>query len=189
MIPLETVTTPHGELQIAQAEPEDLAAILHIFDDAVAWLVAQGNVKQWGTKPFTEIPRMVERCQNHIVNDTFLVALRQAQAVGAICLNCSYPSYCWQDAPNDCVYVHPFATSPSVRGQGVGSALLRCAEDFARRHQKPYLRLDCFAEIPKLLAYYEGEGFVARGEFMVGDWQGRMYEKLLKKRRSHPAGA
>ena len=179
MIPLQTVTTAHGELQIAQAEPEDLAAMLTIFDDVVAWLGAQGSVKQWGTAPFSANPRLVERFHNHIAHDTFLVALKEEKAVGAICLNCTHPSYCWQGAPDDCAYVHPFATSPSVRGQGVGSALLRCADDYARRHDKPYLRLDCFAENPKLLAYYESEGFIAKGEFLVGAWHGRMYEKPM----------
>jgi GNAT superfamily N-acetyltransferase len=169
LIPLQSVTMAHGELQIAQAEPEDLAAVLDIFDDVVAWLVAQGSVKQWGTTPFSANPRLVERFREHIANDTFLIALKEEKAVGAICLNFSYPPYCWQGAPNDCAYVHPFGTSPSVRGQGIGSALLRCAEDYARRHNKPYLRLDCFAGTPKLLAYYESEGFEARGEFLVGD--------------------
>lgn len=179
MIPHQTVSTPHGELRIAQAEPDDLPAILGIFDSAVAWLLAQGSSKQWGTTPFSEIPRMVERLRGHIANDTFLVALKADQAVGAICLNCSYPPYCWQGAPDDCAYVHPFATAPAVRNQGVGSALLRCAEDYARRHGKHYLRLDCFAENPKLLVYYESEGFESRGEFLVGEWHGRMYEKPI----------
>jgi len=180
MILLQTVTTSYGELKIAQAEPADLAAVLGVFDDVVAWLVAQGSVKQWGTAPFSDNPRLVERFQNHIANDTTLVALQEERVVGVLCVNCSYPPYCWQSAPDDCAYVHPFATSPSVRGQGVGSALLRCAEEYARQHNKPYLRLDCFAENPKLPAYYESEGFLPKGEFLVGDWHGRMYEKLLK---------
>lgn len=180
MLLLNSISTPHGGLQIVQAEEADLDVVMGIFDDAVAWLVAQGSVKQWGIAPFSANPRLVERFRNHILHDTFLVALKEGAAVGAICLNLSYPPYCWQGAPADCAYVHPFATSPSVRGQGVGSALLRCAEAYARQHGKPYLRLDCFAENPKLLAYYESEGFEGRGEFLVGDWRGRMYEKPIR---------
>ncbi len=179
MIFLETVTTPQGELRIMQAEPDDLSVVLGIFDEAVAGMVAQGNVKQWGTAPFSEVSRIVERFREWLANDTFYVALKDEKAVGAICVNCSYPPYCWQDAPDNCAYVHPFATSPSVRGQGVGRVLLRFVEEYARQQGKPYLRLDCFAENPKLPAYYENEGFVACGEFSVGDWQGRMFEKSL----------
>jgi GNAT superfamily N-acetyltransferase len=184
MIPLETVPTPQGDLEMMQAETEDLGTILGIFDEAIAGMVAQGNVKQWGTTPFSEVPRAVERFREWLATSTFYVAVKEEKAVGAICVNCSYPAYCWQDAPENCAYVHPFATSPSVRGQGVGRVLLRFAEEYARQQGKPYLRLDCFAEMPKLLAYYESEGFVRCGEFFVGDWRGMMYEKSLETEQS-----
>lgn len=176
---LETAALPQGELHIMQAEPDDLGMVLGIFDEAVAGMVARGNVKQWGTEPFSSVPRIVERFKEWLANDTFYVALKEEKAVGGICVNCSYPPYCWQDAPDNCAYVHPFATSPVVRGQGVGRVLLRFAEEYARQQSKPYLRLDCFAENPKLPSYYESAGFTACGEFFVGDWRGMMFEKAV----------
>ncbi|HLV81217.1 MAG TPA: GNAT family N-acetyltransferase [Chthonomonadaceae bacterium] len=179
MIPLESVETPQGTVTLARAEPDDLAAVLDVFDASLAGMVAQGNTLQWGTTPFTQLPRMVERFRQHLANDVCYVALKEGDVVGALVVNCTHPNYCWPNPTQNAAYVHPFATKPAVRGQGVGALLLHRAEQYAVEQGKVYLRLDCYAEQPKLCAHYERCGFAPRGEFFVGDWRGMMYEKAV----------
>ena len=54
---------------IRRAEPKDLVAVLAVFDSTVAWMVSQGNTKQWGSSPWSEQQRMVERFRHHLEQD------------------------------------------------------------------------------------------------------------------------
>jgi GNAT superfamily N-acetyltransferase len=174
----EPIKRAADEIVIRRADPKDLDAVLAVFDSTVAWMVSQGNTKQWGSAPWSEQPRLVERFRHHLQYDITFVASKRGEIVGAIVIASSPPKYCWSGADGDsALYVEPFGTSPEVRGQGVGRALLERAVQYTRDQGKSFLRLDCFAENPKLPAYYESEGFKARGDFAVGEWHGRMFER------------
>ncbi|HLK60472.1 MAG TPA: GNAT family N-acetyltransferase [Chthonomonadaceae bacterium] len=186
MVRDEIIETPGGSIQLRQAEPEDLEAILAVFDATLAWMNALGNVKQWGVTPFSQLPQMVTRFRRHLEEDTVFVAVKAGEIVGAIVVTFAPPPYCWQGAEEPAAYIEPFATAPSLRGAKVGHLLLQKAAQYALQQGRQRLRLDCFAENPVLPAYYEGAGFAPRGEFAVGDWHGRMFERLLTPGDSIP---
>ena len=117
--------------------------------------------------------RMAERFRHHLEHDVTFVD--------------SPPKYCWAGAEGDsALYVEPFGTSVSVRGRGVGRLLLSRAIQYTKEQGRSLLRLDCFAENPKLPAYYESEGFESRGDFAVGDWHGRTFERSVEPRFKTP---
>lgn len=63
-------THPTPDITISEAKKEDIKDdVLTLFDDAVSWLVSQGNVGQWGTEKLSTS----ERFQN-LLNDTFNVS-------------------------------------------------------------------------------------------------------------------
>ncbi len=175
----EQIQTRAGNIHIVPAAPEDLDAVLTVFDEALAGMVAEGNVKQWGITPFSQLPTLVERFRKHLEDDVVFVAMKEGRLVGVLVVNCAPPPYCWHGREEAAAYVQPFATVPSVRGAKIGHLLLEQAAQYALRQGVSRLRLDCFAENPKLPAYYEGAGFACQGEFAVGDWHGRMFEKIL----------
>jgi hypothetical protein len=46
---------------IRSGDSGDVDTLLRFFDEAVEWLVARGSSKQWGTEPWSRVPKRVER--------------------------------------------------------------------------------------------------------------------------------
>ena len=68
----------------------------------------------------------------------------------------------WPDgAPGG--YLHGFMVDRALAGRGLGSAVLRWAEDEVRRRGHDVVRLDCVWDNTVLQAYYRGQGYAERG--------------------------
>ncbi|RZK15294.1 MAG: GNAT family N-acetyltransferase [Hymenobacter sp.] len=61
------------------------------------------------------------------------------------------------------VYIHRIATNPDFRGQGLVVDIVRWAKDYARQHQKQFVRLDTVGENHGLIAHYTACGFTYLG--------------------------
>jgi GNAT superfamily N-acetyltransferase len=61
------------------------------------------------------------------------------------------------------LYVHDMHLLPQLRGQGIGTALLRMVEERARRFGAPAVRMRVFGENPAL-RLYERSGYARTGE-------------------------
>ncbi|WP_241833219.1 GNAT family N-acetyltransferase [Streptomyces caatingaensis] len=73
-----------------------------------------------------------------------------------------------------------FVTDRRLKGRGIGCALLAHAAEETRRLGVDLLRVDCYAGGGgRLVAYYEGQGFVPVRRFTVGDWPGRLLERRV----------
>jgi GNAT superfamily N-acetyltransferase len=99
-----------------------------------------------------------------------LVAIQGADFIGSM--------FC--AVKDNSLYLTRMATRPHLRGQGIGRALLRAAEDEARGMGLPKLSLRVRKTLPDNLAYFARFGFVVVGEGQEG---GRtpfdVMEKLL----------
>ncbi len=62
---------------------------------------------------------------------------------------------------SDCLLMDGIAVSPSMRGRGIGSALLENVVDVARTLGKSRVRLDVIDSNPRARTLYERQGFVA----------------------------
>ncbi len=172
----------HNTLEMTRARPNDLGVILALFDEAVVWLVSHGLEKQWGTTPFSELPRMRERLVAWIDQGILFTARSHDQLVGTLVVSETAPEYVahlWQSFPTSAFYLEAFMTARSRAGQGIGRVALQWAEQHAIQANKTTLWLDCWAENHALCHYYEQAGFIPQGEFFVGEWRGQLFEKLL----------
>jgi len=61
------------------------------------------------------------------------------------------------------VYIHRIATNPDFRGQSLVVDIVRWAQDYARQHQKQWVRLDTVGENHGLIAHYTACGFTYLG--------------------------
>lgn len=77
----------------------------------------------------------------------------------------------WTPLPENAhvLVVQGFATRPDMRGQGVGTALLRAAEAVARDRGVRKVWLGVFSTNPRAQALYAREGYVVEG-VRRGEW-------------------
>jgi len=73
-------------------------------------------------------------------------------------------------------YIDALVTSRRHAGLGVGAELIAAAVQETRAAGVPMLRVDCWAEAPALVAWYERQGFTKTGGFDVDGWRGQVFE-------------
>jgi GNAT superfamily N-acetyltransferase len=171
----------HERLLIVPAQKKDLPEILALFDETVAWLVSRGIVDQWGTEPFSKYASRWAQFQGWIDRGTMFVARQPDKIVATVAVGAQAPWYLtrYTEFPPSAFYLEAFTTSRSVKGQGIGSTLLRWAEQYTLQSGRSELWLDCWADNAELCRYYQKAGFVPREQFYVGEWHGQYFEKQL----------
>jgi len=168
-------------LEVVRGGPADAAALLGLFDDAVAWLVARGQTGQWGSEPFSAQPAQVERVESWAAGGGLWLARPRGdagEAAGAIVLGDAHDYVPPPDRPE--LYVQVLLTASAWRGGGVGAALVAHAEALAREQGATQLRVDCWAGVPELPAAYERLGFRRTGSFEVRGWPGAILARPLR---------
>jgi GNAT superfamily N-acetyltransferase len=179
----QPISGPFGTLEISVAQPDDLPEVLGLFDDAVAWLNARGVTGQWGTTPFSASPRSGPRFMGWITPGALFVARQDGRIAGCVALAAQPPTYAahfWREFPATAYYLEAFATARDRAGQGIGRALLAWAEATARRRGKDTIWLDCWADSPGLVAYYQRAGYTPTDTVTVGEWRGQLFHKALE---------
>ncbi|MFD0373061.1 GNAT family N-acetyltransferase [Streptomyces sp. NPDC059071] len=166
-------------IKIRQGGPEDVPAMLAIFDSAVVWLNERGITAQWGTEPFTSRPRTVELVERVASEGTPWIAEIDGVPAGTLTLT-PHPGQYVAPADEPERYVRYLATDARFHGRGVGAALLAHAASETRREGVSLLRVDCFAGSEgRLVAYYERQGFTRTETFTVNDWPGQVLEQRV----------
>jgi hypothetical protein len=64
------------EYEIRRGTPADEGALLELFDEAVAWMVARGQPGQWGDRPFSERRETRARVREFAQSDGLWIAER-----------------------------------------------------------------------------------------------------------------
>ena len=168
-------------ISIRDGGPDDIPAILGMFDSAVAWLVAQGRTGQWGSTPWSENPKAVAMVERYVMTGSPFIAEVDGMPAGTLTLTDSPGPYIGAvDEPER--YVHLLASDRRFKGYGVGGALLAHAAEATRRAGISLLRVDCYAgDDRKLVAYYESNGFTATEAFVVGadKWPGQVLARRV----------
>jgi RimJ/RimL family protein N-acetyltransferase len=72
----------------------------------------------------------------------------------------------WEERNEDpSIYIHRIATNPVFRGQNLVGEIIKWAIDFAKEHDKKFVRLDTVGENIGLINYYQKCGFEFLGLF------------------------
>jgi GNAT superfamily N-acetyltransferase len=150
----------------------DAAIVLGLFDEAIAWLVARGQTGQWGSTPFSEIDARVAAAAEWATGGGLRIAEADGNPVGAIVLG-ARPQHV-SPAPVPERYITALVTSRAHAGKDIGAALVHRAIKETRTAGLALLRVDCWAGAPRLVGWYERQGFHRSGTFTVRGWYGQV---------------
>ncbi|WP_019585771.1 GNAT family N-acetyltransferase [Deinococcus apachensis] len=160
---MEDLTFTHG----------DLAAAAGILMATAARLAERGE-------PLWPVPSLTpERLTRHYPPESWRVAWRGEQAVGAFALLDRDPLFWPEDPPGEVRYLHKLGIHPHAQGRGLAQVLLLEAARETREAGCVFLRLDTAASRPKLRALYERAGFRAVDEREVKGFHVVRYELPL----------
>ncbi|MBB4938644.1 GNAT superfamily N-acetyltransferase [Streptosporangium album] len=163
---------------IRDGGPDDVPAVLQMFDSAVAWLTAQGRTGQWGSVPFSTDPVRVERVTSWAADGGMRIAEIDGEPAGCLVVG---PAMTYvSPAPEPELYVQVLVIDQRFHGHGVGSVLLERAVAEAVGQGVSLVRVDCYAgDDGRLVKYYESQGFTRAETFMVGEWPGQVLQMRL----------
>jgi len=146
---------------IRPLRPDEEALLGDLLAAVSRWVRDGGYPGAW------PIPFPMERIRPRIAaGDVYLAGPAGGGAVATITLQWDDPPV-WGERPPDAGYVHRLAVAPSVRGAGWGRSLMAWAEAQTRARGRPWLRLDCAAENPRIRRYYAELGFREVGARVV----------------------
>jgi GNAT superfamily N-acetyltransferase len=166
---------PAPRIVMAQAQEDDLAELLAMFEEVRTWMINRGvntwrPVALWRDLIAQKIARRVVYC-----------ARLDTQVVGTLTLDWKAEEL-WGAPTTQAGYLAHFVTRRALAGRDIGAQMLGWAEAEARRTGKAALRLDCAAENRALCAYYERAGFERRSTVRLEGFQIALYEKPISER-------
>ena len=166
-------------LVIRRASVADAPAVLQIFDEVIAWFVATGNHGQWGTEPWSAIPRRVAQAEQACaMPDAWVVEDCEGRLHAALVLGDSVAYVPAATEPE--VYVRWLIVGRDARVRGLGRRLLAFAEDRARAAGVSRLRVDCYAGgTGELVSFYESCGYARISTFDLEGWPGQLLGRSL----------
>lgn len=176
----QTIQSSGGTLVVRSATRNDLFPLLHLFDETVNWLNAHGLGNQWGSELFSTSLDRHRQFLAWIDTGNFFTAYLQEQLIGSLTLNPFAPWYLtkyWETFPASALYLEAFTISRTHTGQDLGRALLQWAERYTLAIGKTSIWLDCWADNPILVRYYQQAGFTLHEIFLVKEWRGQLFEK------------
>jgi GNAT superfamily N-acetyltransferase len=164
---------------IRSGDSGDADTLLCFFDEAVEWLVARGSSKQWGTEPWSRVPKRVERVVVMAADPGLRVAMVGGEPAGALIVSEEPDSHVPSVDERE-LYIRLLITSRRFTGRRVGGRLIEYALDEARRRGIDLVRVDCWAGGDGALQrYYESHGFKPTVRFTVDEWVGQVLEQRV----------
>jgi GNAT superfamily N-acetyltransferase len=167
-------------MRIRPGDESDLPTILTIVDEAIVWMVSQGNTRQWGTEPWTGKPLKEDNLLNLIRTGELWMAELDGEPAGAMIVSDQPMAYIKPvDEPE--LYVKLLVTSRRHAGNKIGEQLLAKAKAEAVVKGVSLMRVDCYAgHTGELVKYYERNGFVRAETFTaIPNWPGQVLSQRL----------
>lgn len=128
------------------------------------------HLNQIGIPQWDEVYPHASDVEEDIRNGHLYVARAEQRIVGIITLNrfCNpdYQNGNWQYRGPDFAVVHRLCVSPGMQGCGVGTQMMRMAEELLRKSGVKSVRLDAFSLNPYSLRLYEKLNYRVVGEAM-----------------------
>lgn len=171
--------TGKDTLTLRRASVADAPAVLSLFDQVIEWFVSIGNEQQWGSEPWSTMPRRITQVTDACALPGAWVAQNQQGEVRAfLALGESMPYVPAPDGPE--LYIRVLVASRDARVRGIGRRLMAFADEQARAAGLDQLRVDCYGGgSGDLVRFYESCGYTRIAPFIVDGWPGMLLGRKL----------
>lgn len=169
------------QLEIKKATEADLSIVWGIIDECAQLLSRQG-FHHWA-KYYTQemVKKMIQRKEVYL-------GVNNGRAIGSVTFDTIPPKYYaaagyseyFTNPLDSAVYVTALAVLPSEQNQGTAGRLLQFVEDTARNKNVCWLRIDCRAEVPGLISFYEKRGYIKVGSNAIDEGEDGTYWLMEK---------
>ena len=151
-----------GGLRLAPAGADDLQYISGCIRESVLRSVTPEEAELSETWIDTTMAVAMDSLCNRRMDDDVFVLLDGGSAVGMLWMGVSRDQYTCEDTG----YLLGIYVDPDLRGRGIGSELLGCAEEWCRDRGLPSMTLDSGCANTAARALYEKHGYSVRSEIM-----------------------
>jgi GNAT superfamily N-acetyltransferase len=169
----------HAKIAIRPGSEADKSLLIELMDEAVAWMVDRGQTGQWGDKPVAERVDG-ERWISGLASDSGLRIVELDHVPAGALIVGDAPEYVPEVAERD-MFINMLVTCRRLAGNDLGSALVTAAIEEGLAGEREVLRVDCWADAPTLVRWYERQGFERTGTFELDDgWKGQLFSMPLR---------
>lgn len=166
------------DITIRQAQSEELATALSLFEEAALKLREKG-INQW-QHWLNPTPEYVDWAKKGFDNGEYFFIEKQGQLAGMYRLMYADEAY-WGQQADAAAYVHSLVTKSGFEGQNIGTTALKLIEYDLIKKSIYHFRLDCKADNQPLCAYYIRQGFVPVRVQKMPHYSVQLFEKKLDK--------
>lgn len=150
----------NSNIEFRDYEPSDKKAVIALVRELqVAEAAYHDRMKPPEQIGGWYIEGLLETCAGN--EGRLILALRDGVPVGYAVVLAEVPSS--ENNPDEIDYTYAFVTdvavTASLRGQGIGTMLLRACEEHARRHKAKWLRIGVLSKNSGAVRIYENFGF------------------------------
>jgi len=141
----------HESFHIENTTLKDLEFVCWLFEEAMAFQ-KNNNYSGWNTFDVDYIKQDIEeKLQFKIIHN------KNISGIFSICLN---DHLIWRDKENgDSLYLHRIVVSPTHTGRKIFEIVLEWAKEYAHSNKLKFIRMDTWADNPKIISYYQSYGF------------------------------
>jgi GNAT superfamily N-acetyltransferase len=175
-------------LTFRKADPSDFEAVERLRLEATAWLASKG-LDQW--QPGTVRHPTPAGTQDAIDRGACFLVYEGDELVGTVTLDDRADAEFWTAAERrePALYLHRMIVARRAAGRDIGGAILRWAENIARRGGYRWLRLDAWRTNIDLHSYYRRHGLKSvRTVNLSHRGSGALFAKQLWRRNPRLLG-
>lgn len=159
---------------------EDIKNVMEIIKETIVEMHSYGNY-QWDEN----YPQEKDFLDDIQKGDLFVIE-REGKLVGFVCINkvepVEYNGLNWS-LNDDAMVVHRMAVNPAYRKNGIGTKLMKFADELALKNNISYLKTDTYSLNSKMNRLFEKCGYKLVGEmsFLGKEKPFYCYEKVLNE--------
>ena len=139
------------EITIINTTEKDLDKVFDLFEQAMT-LQGKNGYKVWNNIDKDCLKKDIEnKLQFKIQGEGEILCLFSVQY---------NDPFIWRERDkNDAIYLHRIVVNPNFKGQRQFEKILTWASQLALQKNRSYLRMDTWADNPKIIEYYKSFGF------------------------------